>query len=332
MEAQVEQLSAVVDQLKEQLLLGQQYQQALHTELLSSNERLTVTQQQLSEHHRILEANNRARGQSLKLPKPAVFTGHKRDPTPQNWVHSMENYLTANNVDLEGTASVQVAAGYLADSALTWYRLHLSEVERGVVEAYNSWSSFKTALLKRFTPIAPEVVARSKLYHIKQTQSVQSYAVEYNNCMLDIPDMTEKDRVDRFLRGLKTDVRVLVELQKPPTLVEAIELATQIDSIMWQAHKAPIRRLSTANHTRISTGPTPMELGTAESRLRYRGRLFPSTQRSQFPQRRTTPVSGRKTIQCFYCKKAGHIQRYCLKRRRDMQNKTSGTRSSAKSD
>lgn len=186
METQLAQLSAVVGQLGDQLAVGQQHQQALQAELLSSNQRLAATQQQLSEHHRMLESNNRARGKyspSLKLPKPALFTGQKRDPTPRNWVHSMENYLIANNVDLNTTTSVRISDGYLADSALTWYRLHLAEVERGVLEAYDSWSSFKTTLLKRFMPIAPEVTARSKLCTLKQAQSVQSYAMEYKKYM-----------------------------------------------------------------------------------------------------------------------------------------------------
>lgn len=289
MEAQIAQLSAVVDQLRDQLALGQQHQQALQAEVLSSNQRLAATQQQLSEHHRMLEFT-RAHGQSspsLKLPKPAVFTGQKRDPTPQNWVHSMENYLVANSMDLTTPASVSIAAGYLADSALTWYRLYLAEVERGGVEAYDSWATFKTALLRRFTPIAPEVTARSKLCNLKQTQSVQSYAMEYNKYMLDIPDMNEKDRIDRFLRGLKCDVRVLVELQKPPTLMDAIELATQVDSIMWQARKGPLNGSNSSSHPHVSTGPTPMELGAAESNF------YKSGPKSNFIQEVSSPCERR---------------------------------------
>jgi hypothetical protein len=339
MEVQVAQLSSAVQQLQEQLVVNQQAQQMLQSELLSSNQQLAATQQQLSDQHRLLEQASRVRGQfpsSLKLPKPATFSGHKRDPTPQNWVHCMENYLLANNVDLSGVSSVQLAAGYLVDSALTWYRLHLAEVDRGTTLPYADWHSFKEALLKKFVVVAPETLARTKLYTIKQTTSVRAYATEYNLCMLDIPDMTEKDRVDRFLRGLKADIRVLVELQKPPTLVEAVELATQIDSIMWQSRKGSFRNPLPHTRPQSASGPMPMELGAAESKFRIRGRQSAprgSFQRSYNPARAPPgkadeSASGRGPIRCFYCKQMGPLARNCYRRRKDM---TSGTRRSPSS-
>jgi len=306
-------------------------------ELLNSRQQLATTQQQLDEQRRLLEQVQHARGQSssLKLPKPATFSGHKREPTPQNWVHAMENYLIANNVSLDNPNSVTLAAGYLADSALTWYRLHLAEVDRGLVMPYQNWVTFKEALLKKFVPIAPEMLARTKLYNIRQTQSVQAYAMEYNMCMLEIFDMSEKDRVDRFVRGLKPEVRVLVQLQKPAALVDAIEVATQIDSIMWQARKGPFRT-PTGPSQRFSSGPVPMELGTAEAKTHGKVRQFAPTFRFQKPTIRSIGApprkmssqfggGGRSNVQCFYCKKQGHIQRDCFKRQRNMASDTRGS-------
>jgi hypothetical protein len=343
MESQVAQLTAAVGQLQEQLTQQHMAGQQLQAELLSGRQLLTATQQQLDEQRRLLEQAGHGRGPSLspKLPKPACFTGQKREPTPQNWAHAMENYLTANRVKLDEASSVTLAAGYLADSALTWYRLHLSEVDRGVVQPYRDWHTFKTALLKKFVPIAPEVLARTKLYHIRQTQSVQTYATEYNMCMLEIPDMTEKDRVDRFCRGLKAEVRVLVELQKPSTLVEAIELATQIDSIMWQSRKTLPRSFAPTSspYVKPSNGPTAMELGLAQSKfLGYSGRAPVSNVKPRKPVtpsgapfglRSARPDSGRPNVQCFYCKRMGHVQRDCYRRQRNMVSKDRGSQRSA---
>lgn len=343
MESQISQLSGMVAQLQEQVSVAQQHQKVLQDELLSSRQQQAHTLQQLNEHHQLLETVN-ARGQSHpfpKLPKPVTFTGHRKDPTPQNWTHCMENYLIANRVDLNTSASVQVAAGYLGDSALTWYRLYLAEVDRGVMVALTSWNAFKDALLRHFVPIAPEKVARTRLYTLKQTQSVQSYANEYNMCMLDIPDMTEKDRVDRFLRGLKPDIRVLVELQKPAMLVDAIELATQIDSIMWQSRKPPFTTKGTSSSfiSPRTSGPSPMELGNAElnSMNGKKRHLIVPKQRFQKPfspvrvppVKAGLPAGGRRPIQCYYCKQMGHVQRFCLRRLRDQQS--SGPRGSPES-
>lgn len=83
--------------------------------------------------------------------------------------------------------------------------------------------------------------------------------------------MSENDRIDRFLRGLKCEVRVLVGLQKPSTLMDAIELATQVDSIMWQSRRTSLSGSYSSTQSHISTGPTPMELGAAESNSRKSG-------------------------------------------------------------
>lgn len=330
-------LSSAVSVLQEQLATGQQAQRVLQGEVLRSKDALIRMQQQYDEQRCLLEQQSTGHGSghlsyAPKLPKPAVFTGQRRGPTPQNWCHSMETYLVASGIDLTTASSVRLAAGYLADSALTWYRLHLAEVDRGVCAPYQAWLCFKEALLKRFVPIPPDTLARGRLYTLKQHQSVQAYAAEYNDCMLQIVDMSEKDRIDRFLRGLKSDIRVLVELQRPASLVDAIELATQIDSIVWQARRAPYRSSTSAIAARnsgvVSSGLVPMELGAAESSVH--GRRFSVVPNTVVAQSKTIParvppgragmqpVGGRRPMQCFYCKQMGHVQRYCKKRARDV--------------
>ena len=46
--------------------------------------------------------------------------------------------------------------------------------------------------------------------------------------------MHEKDRVHRFLEGLRPEVRIHVELKNPTTLSDAVEWAIQADSLVWQ--------------------------------------------------------------------------------------------------
>lgn len=233
----------------------------------------------------------------------------------------METYLQANGTNLTNDAAVRTAAGYFTDSALTWYRLHMNKVETGTAKAWNNWQDVKSDIIRRFQPVEPERSARNKLYTLRQQKSVRAYADAFNQCMLEIPHMLEKDRLEKFLKGLRTDIRVHVQLHRPTTVDEAIDKAIEIDTVLWEANRDnngqnKTRRQrydgyrpqhNTPRHPTTS-GPAPMELGTVESRRTWQ-RQHGS---SRFPQGRQQPQHGSaRPLRCYNCKKLGHKTQEC---------------------
>jgi hypothetical protein len=176
-----------------------------------------------------------------------------------------------------------------------------------VVTEFANWDAFKTALITRFTPISPERTARQKLSTLRQGKSARAYAQEFNLCMIELPEMSEKDRIYRFLEGLQPEVRIHVELKGPKTLAEATEWAIQTNSLVWQIKKGP-RLVGRTSYQQITasqdSGPTPMELGTAE------------------PKENTKPKNFKDTVRCFYCKRLGHFKRECPKRKKRLEHTT----------
>ena len=331
----MEQLVQQVLQLHQEHAAVMQQLAATKAEHVSVVQQLAITQQQLAamqqqqQHEQQQQAQNgvapRAAGQGPrpKLPKPPVFTGRNREPTPQNWVHQMETYLKGNGVDLETTEAERYAAAYLADYALTWYRQHLSEVAAGNEVVYSNWGSFKEALVQQFTTITPERFARQKLLRLQQVKSVRTYAYEYQLCMLDLPNMHEKDRLNRFMEGLKPEIRIHVELKQPATLAEAVQLAIQVDSLMWQIKKGPalVGRGTYREVNARSAGPAPMEMGAVETRPRgYRPPVYrPAAPAAAAYNAQRRPAFSKSEQRCYYCKQLGHIKRRCPVRQEHMR-------------
>jgi hypothetical protein len=225
---------------------------------------------------------------------------------------------TACDVDLNAAVAVTYAAGFLRDSALTWYRNHLSAVQRGVALPYTNWEVFKVALITHFTPISLERTARQKLDTLQQgSKPARTYAEQFNLCMRELPDMNEKDRVHRFLAGLRPEVRIHVELKSPVSLSDAVELAIKADSLMWQTRKQRFVPMS-SNFQPFShqqqpaprDSPTPMELGAVADARRIDS--------SNSARRQEKSKQSKSAVRCYYCRRLGHYQRNCPKRAADL--------------
>jgi hypothetical protein len=215
----------------------------------------------------------------------------------------MEAYLTATGVILDSTAAVDIAVGYLTGHALTWWLSHKQAVERNEAAPITSWIPFRDTLIRRFTTIAADRLARDRLASLRQRTSVRDYAYEFNKCMIDLPDMAEKDRIHAFMQGLRPGVRVHVAVKGPNTIADAIETATCVDQEMWRARKG-------GDYCQKSYGKpdaTPMELGAAESSPKEK----PNAGGNQ------TGGRCRSGVRCYICKKVGHMARECRQSRKN---------------
>ena len=108
--------------------------------------------------------------------------------------------------------------------------------------------------------------------------------------------MTEEEKLDKFLRGLKDETRVPVELRGPTTMEEAATFAERVDAIIHRnvTYKP---RYTPTDHS----GPIPMEIDTIRTKLS-------DTEREKL----------RKTGGCFFCREVGHLARNCPKKKKRM--------------
>ena len=183
----------------------------------------------------------------------------------------------------------------LRDNAAIWWRSHVEDADIHVVDMITDWRSFKNALTDQFKPVNAIKTARDKLASIKQVKSVQEYSANFRSLVLEIPGITEDEKIDRFSRGLKDNVRLEVELREPATLNEAIKVADRYDTITSQHNKARPESVKRQTALPAPTGPIPMDIDNS----RYR--KLTEKDKEQLMKNRAY----------FYCRKLGRMISSC---------------------
>lgn len=238
-----------------------------------------------------------------KPPKPDTFTGRTDANAVRAWVAQVNNYFDAVNEPHGSRLSFGVAL--LRDNALLWWQ-SLGDAERAA-----TWDQLADQLIKYFAPLSATIVARDALAKLQQRSSVKVYTNEFKRLLLNIPDMSENEKLDRYRRGLKTQVRLHVVFANPETFEQTCLLAEQIDSIIY------MHRPSNPNGGKVFDpfGPststaTPMEIGAVGDKERTYADAAKSA--PKFPK--LTPAEKSRLMKengCFYCRKTGHRAAQC---------------------
>ena len=96
---------------------------------------------------------------------------------------------------------------------------------------------------------------------LSQTKGVQDYIDRFQTLVLQIPDMSAAEQLDRFTAGLKPAVQERVEIEACDTLAKAMRIAQRIDTIHHRHQQLARAAAPAQSPPAISDGPTPMELG-----------------------------------------------------------------------
>jgi len=232
----------------------------------------------------------------VKVSPPEPFSGRRGRISLDDWAFKMRQYFELK--EMTGSIRVKFAATLLTDDAAIWWRNHVSAVDRGEARAITSWTEFQKILAEQFRPINAVKTARDRLANLKQTKSVQEYTALFRSITLEIPDINESEKMDKFIRGLKQNIRNEVETRDPATLADAIKMADRLDAITFQSHQNNDMMARFQPKPR-SYGPTPMDLD-----------------QNRVP--RLTPVEKERLMKqraCFYCREVGHMINNCPKRK-----------------
>ena len=247
-----------------------------------------------------------------KPPKPDTFDG-KRGSNIETWAHQVAAYFAAAKIT-DPEMQYHYAVTLLRGDAATWVRAHDAHAARQHTPALERFADLVDGLRRQFKPVNADRVARDQLSRLRQDRSVQEYVARFRNICLEIPDLSDSEQLDRFIRGLKPAAQRELELHRPDSFDVAVEVAERVDAVEWRLrhHGTTSSPYVTDSYRqRYNQGPVPMELGSV---------------------RKTTPITDveRKKILenngCFYCRELNvtHRAANCPKKQANANSRKAG--------
>jgi hypothetical protein len=290
----------------------QQHTTPLHNqirELENTNQQLKVLVNGFQAGQNIGQQYNQVRG-NMKASKPKTYKG-ERGLDPEVWLFQFNQYADVTQVPEEN--KVKLAATYLEGNAATWWRNMVMQSEDGTGD-YITWDEFQHGLISIFKPVNSKKMARDKLAILKQTNSVAKYNFDFTQLCLEIRDISESEKLDKYVRGLKDKIRIEVELTEPHTLMQAMSKAQRIDNITFQSTFSHSNSNAYGRNTSIKREHVAMDLSAIQSNnYSNKGRSSgkPSNPVQKLSQDEFTYCQ--KNRLCLRCKEPGHVARYCNK-------------------
>ena len=185
-------------------------------QLLAQHQSAVITQQKES------STKSLARTSAGAAP---FFKGESHSITTYRWLKEMERWFaTAEMIDK--AEMITNAVRMFGEPALQWWN---AEAAGGRTASYNTWPTFREAVMKRFSPEDVETGARRAIMELvnrRTNPDVVAYSQQYNELDVLISKREEADRLLYYIQGLPESYRIKAMEKKHKTLLEAVESST----------------------------------------------------------------------------------------------------------
>lgn len=236
---------------------------------------------------------------NLRPNRPEKYSGKRDFLIINTWIYKIDQYLSLMQISNPGTnvteeCQIMFASSFLTETAAVWW---FTLVQNATTPS--TWQEFKQALMAEFLPEDHIRRARDRLRRVKQKGSASEYIAEFRNIILAVPDISEGEKFDRFIEGLKPNIKVEVMKSTVTTFEEATKMALRVDSALWRESinwTGRIQNYSDQHGSASnSSDPVPMEIGNVHGKKR-----MPLTQEQRAQRARDTQNNA-----CFTCHRKG---------------------------
>lgn len=254
----------------------------------------------------------------VKMERPDYFEGGKLQDV-DTWLFQVREHLNITNLQERGY--IPYAASLFRGNAALWWREVCEHAHRP-----GTWDEFCGAVRDQFRPENWSRRGRDELANLYQygKESVADFLHRFRSACLKIDNLSEEEKLDRFVRALVPDVRMQVELRGPANYHDAAMYAERADAVLsrvaghdsrknWHKknkggfqHRPPPPTAKPEGESSAGQGPEPMEIGSMRRK----------------PLSREEMQRLRSENACFYCRKpnAGHMARDCPLKKKKQGN------------
>ncbi|XP_031745635.1 uncharacterized protein LOC116406054 [Cucumis sativus] len=259
--------------------------------------------------------------QAPAVPPAPTFDGSLEDPTKaEMWLSSVETIF--NYMRCPEEHRVQCAAFLLRDRGIIWWRTTMRMLGGDVRQI--TWDQFKDCFYTKFFSANLRDAKSQEFLELKQGyMTVEEYDQEFDMLSRFAPELVsnEQARADRFVKGLRDEIRGFVRALKPTTQAEALRLA--VDMSIGKDERQP-RSFNKGSSSGQKRKVEQRTVGVPQRNMRP-GDSFRSFQQSSGGAGDTTqerPVCdtcGKRhlgrclmgTRVCYKCKQEGHMADRC---------------------
>ncbi|GKB89168.1 putative reverse transcriptase domain-containing protein [Tanacetum coccineum] len=273
--------------------------------------------------------------------KPHNFSRTEGVVRLTRWFEKMETVFNISNYPPK--YQVKYATCTLQDNALTWWNSHKRTI--GVDAAYAmKWAGLIKLMTKVYCPRKEIQKIETELWNLAvKGNYLTAYTQRFQElillCTRMVPD--EKDRVERFIRGLPDNIQGNVIAANPTRLQDAICIANQLMDKKLHGYAARSaenkRRMETYtagnNEKRGYVGPHPLcnkcryhHVGPCTVKCNNCKRVGHQTRdcrsAAAVPNTQRAPLGNQQGVICYECGRPGHVKRECPK----LRNRNHGNR------
>ncbi|CAK4221775.1 unnamed protein product, partial [Aphanomyces euteiches] len=258
------------------------------------------------------QADGERRVEGLSMP---CYHGHLNESIGL-YIHRVQTFFSAKNLNWKepNTASrcLSMVVANLKGQAAAWYQELASRESEFGTRSINSLPELEAALRKEFEPDDLQERLRDKLFALQQKgcKDLFDYIEKFRRICTDVRDMSERDKVTFFIRGLRLKTREEVKYRQCQTLSTAIKAAlefershavslgmTKTDKTGRWNNNRPAEKFQKPPQREKAREPDDMEVDNVNVRGDRRPRDNSNTR-------------------CFNCNEMGHIARRCKKPKR----------------
>lgn len=254
-----------------------------------------------------------------KQYKPEKLDLRRKDTQRvQSFIFRIEKYFRMIQLN-DDALRVEVASFQLDGDVALWWRTRYEQTPM-------TWSEFVQKLREQWCDEHDIMRARSELRDLKQVGSAQTYTAKFDSLCLRIPDISETEKCDRYLYGLKPAVQkeLLCNRYGPLTPLPYKTLTNQAELIDGTLYE--FRLMRARQETR------DMEIGTLQSSTdspqllaamhrQPNGRFRPKGRPGNMKPRSSSSRDMSK-VRCYNCQQMGHFAATCKNPKVQAQTRT----------